>query len=107
MLDESVTLKQLKEEVARFVHERSWEHYHNLKDLAIALSVEASELLNLFKWKRVEELNVDMESIEDELADVVIYALCIANVLETDLSNAILKKLEKNRAKYPIGSRLG
>jgi len=106
MADASVTVGALRERVRAFVRARDWEAYHNPKDLAIALSVEASEFLERFLWGPPPDPTglsaQEREALEDELADVVIYALHLADVLGTDLSEAVLRKVTKNEAKYPV-----
>ena len=106
MADGSTTVASLRERVADFVTEREWKMYHNPKDLAIALSVEASELLDLFQWTRPEEVDLTdprlRSAIEEELADVFIYALHLANSIECDLSEVTLRKIAKNAKKYPV-----
>jgi len=106
--DEHTTVRELKDAVRRFVEERGWERYHNLKDLAIALAVEAAELLDVFKWRgpgRVEGDERLMGQVRDELADVLIYALRLADVAGIDVSTAVCDKLRKNAEKYPPGRR--
>lgn len=106
MADETTAIAALRARVADFVVEREWRMYHNPKDLAIALSVEASELLELFQWKRPEEIDVmeprQRTAIEDELADVFIYTLHLANAIGCDLSDVTLRKIAKNAEKYPV-----
>lgn len=91
--------------VRRFVRERDWERFHLPKDLAIAISVEASELLERFLWRDPAPAatlsSEDRSAIAEELADVVIYGVSLADVLEVDLSDAVLAKLKKDEAKYP------
>lgn len=105
MADGTATVGRLRERVRAFVAARDWERFHNPKDVAMALSIEASELLERFLWReppaagRVSE--EDRRAIADELADVVIYALSLANVLDLDVSDAVLGKLERNEARYP------
>jgi dCTP diphosphatase len=99
----TVSVKQLQGAVAGFVSERDWEQFHDPRNLAIAISVEAAELLDLFKWStdtyRVTEL---MPGLRDEIADVMIYCLSLCNQLELDASTIVEAKLAKNSAKYPI-----
>lgn len=106
MADETTTIAALRARVSDFVHDREWEMYHNPKDLAIALSVEASELLELFEWRRPEDIDPKdpgwRASLEDELADVFIYALHLANAVGCDLSEAAVRKIGKNAEKYPV-----
>ena len=105
MADDTTVIAELRARVANFVRTREWETYHNPKDLAIALSVEASELLELFEWKRPEEIDIQdaawRASLEEELADVFIYTLHLANAIGCDLSEAAIRKIAKNAEKYP------
>jgi len=97
--------KSLGERVSDFVKERSWSKYHNPRDVAIALSVEAAELLEIFQWKGSESDVDDAEisRIRMETADIVIYALCMANACGFDLNEAVFDKIEINEKKYPAG----
>ena len=105
MVDATTSVGELRERVRQFVHARDWEQFHAPKDLAMAISIEASELLELFLWQgsgSPEELcSEDSSAVADELADVLIYGLSLANALEMDLSEAMLAKLKKDEAKYP------
>ncbi len=100
------TLGELRGRVAAFVAAREWEGYHNPKDLALALSVEAAELLELFRWRgrqEVDDLLPELEGrIADELADVFIFGLSLANAVSVDLSEAILRKMEANEERFPV-----
>lgn len=106
MADADATLAALRDHVSAFVQAREWERYHNPKDLAIALSVEASELLERFLWRQTPaggRLSAeDRDGIAEELADVFIYGLSLCNALRLDASEAILAKLAKDEAKYPV-----
>ncbi|MEK6851059.1 MAG: nucleotide pyrophosphohydrolase [Candidatus Thermoplasmatota archaeon] len=106
MPDAVATVHQLRDRVATFVHEREWERYHNPKDIAISMSVEAAELLELFQWRSEEEIDLRdgkfREALEDELADVFVYCLSLANAIGCDLSDVTLRKLAKNERKYPV-----
>lgn len=108
MSDTSSTIAELRAAVARFVAEREWEPYHDAKNLAGSVLIEAAELLEHFQWVRSEELPALLsetgrrDEIADELADVVCYVLALANVLEIDVSDAVLGKLVKNAQKYPV-----
>lgn len=89
--------------IIEFRDERDWKQFHNPKDLAISLTLEASELLENFQWKdSTEAVNKNIEQIKDELSDVLIYSLMLAHDLEIDVESAILNKLNKNAEKYPI-----
>ncbi|WP_066051314.1 nucleotide pyrophosphohydrolase [Robertmurraya korlensis] len=98
----------LIEEIVDFRDERNWQQFHNPKDLAISLSLEASELLENFQWKTNKEaIDDNIDNITDEIADVVIYALLISNELEINLEQAIKEKIHKNRQKYPVNKSFG
>ena len=95
-------MKDLTEKINEFRDERNWRQFHNSKDLALSLSLEASELLKNFQWVSAEEgAEKNRENIKDELADVFIYGLMMADDLDIDMSEAILNKLKKNAEKYP------
>lgn len=100
MIDKSTIEKLLK-----FRDDRDWEQFHNSKDLALALSIEASELLEVFLWKNNEDFNKD--KLEEELADVFMYGLLLAKKNNIDINTIILKKLQKNNEKYPVEKAKG
>ena len=85
------------EKLLEFRDQRDWKQFHNSKDLALALSIEASELLELFLWKDNEEF--DKEKLEEELADVFAYGLLLAEKHNLNISEIIEKKIEKNTKK--------
>lgn len=94
---------EIMRKVLCFRQRRNWERFHNPKDLAISLSIEASELLENFQWKTSEEaLDSKKENIADELADVLIYSILLADSLDLRIGDVILNKLDKNERKYPI-----
>lgn len=96
-------MEHLITEINKFRDERNWRQYHNSKDLALSLSLEASELLENFQWKSAEDgVEKNRQNIEEELADVFIYGLMMADDLDIDMNEAMLKKLKKNREKYPL-----
>ncbi|HWJ77530.1 MAG TPA: nucleotide pyrophosphohydrolase [Niallia sp.] len=97
-------MKALIQDVLAFRDERNWKQYHDEKDLAISIVLEASELLENFQWKSSEEAkHKDMQNIKEEMADVLIYLIQLADKLGIDLEEEGLKKMEKNRVKYPVG----
>ncbi len=100
------SLSTLSHRVADFVAQREWEVFHNPKDLAIALSVEASELLELFQWRNREEVATVLPEIRrkiaNELADIFIYGLSMATSLSIDMEEAILEKLALNEKRFPV-----
>ena len=98
-------IKQITETILKFRDERDWEQFHNSKDLAVAISIEASELLELFLWKENEE--AEPEKLKEELADVMTFCFLLADKHELDISEIIFKKLEKNKVKYPVEKAKG
>jgi len=89
----------------KFRDERDWKQFHNPKDLALALSIESSELLEAFLWKSPEE--ADVEKVKEELADVFAYALLLAESYELDVKQIVLDKIEENHKKYPVDKARG
>ncbi len=105
-MDDTTTVQDLKTVVDNFVDDRDWAQFHSPKNLSMALAVEASELMDLFKWKTTEEAQEEMkdqllEDATDELADIMIYAIAFANRNEIDISIAVKRKIDKNIEKYP------
>ena len=98
-------IQALTELVKAFVDERDWDQFHNPKDLALALSIEASELNEAFLWKRVEDAKP--EKVREELADVFIYALLLARKYGFDVSTIVKEKIAANAAKYPVEKSKG
>lgn len=92
-------------ELTKFRDERDWNQFHNPKDLAIALSIEANELLEQYLWKKPEEAN--MEKVEKELADVFAYAFLLAEKLQLNVEEILLKKIQHNGEKYPVEKAKG
>ena len=107
MDDRSTTITELKKIVEDFVNERDWSQFHNPKNLSMALAIEASELMDIFKWNTNKECESMMlekntrKDATDELADIIIYALAFSNRNNINISSAIEKKMIKNRKKYP------
>ena len=101
-------LKHYQEKLAKFAKERNWEQFHSPKNLSMALSGEAGELVELFQWlteeqSKIEYLDDDTVSrVKDELADILIYLLRLADKLNINLEDAIKNKLNMNAEKYPI-----
>ena len=98
-------IKKLTEALTKFRDARDWNQFHNPKDLAIALNIEAGELLELFLWKSHEQANI--EDIKEELADVLSFALLLADRYGLDISEIIMNKIKKNAEKYPIEKSKG
>ena len=96
-------MEKSMEKINQFRDDRNWRQFHNEKDLAISISLEASELLELFQWKQPEEVTTtQFERIKEELADVLIYSYMMADNLNLDIDTIIEEKLEKNNQKYPV-----
>ena len=91
-----------------FRDERDWTQFHNPKDLSIALSVEASELLDLFRWTGAEtSAGENVESAIEELADIAIYCIYLSDALGVDLAEAVVSKMRQNALKYPVEKSRG
>ena len=106
MNDNSTNIQSLKDKVLEFVQARNWDDFHNPKNLAMSIAIEAGELMEIFQWLNEEEANNIMKSdekvhLQEELADVIIYCLSLANRLDIDVSTAIEDKIKKNGIKYP------
>ena len=98
-------LEELRKAIVRFTQERDWDQFHNGKDLALALSIEAAELNEAFLWKDASKVNV--EKVKEELADIFNYAILIADKYDLDIKQIILDKLQKNAEKYPVDKAYG
>lgn len=111
--DAEVTLAQLKERVLAFARERDWEQFHAPKNLSMALAAEAGELMEHFLWstpeasREIARSSIKRGKIEEELADVIIYALEFANVAGIDMTQAVQRKMQANAAKYPVEKARG
>lgn len=96
-------LNELKKQIIEFRDLRDWKKYHNAKDLALSLSLESSEVLELFQWKSSEDvLKNSKEKLADEIADVFNYLILLSEECGIDLLDASYKKLQKNIEKYPV-----
>ena len=98
-------LEELRKAIVEFTQERDWDQFHNGKDLALALSIEASELNEAFLWKDANEVKV--EKVKEELADIVNYAILIADKYDLDIKQIVLDKLKRNAEKYPVDKAYG
>jgi dCTP diphosphatase len=96
--------------VEAFYTARNWRRFHSPKNLAMAIAVEAAELMELFQWMDNDDATAQARSgplrerLEEELADVLIYGLTLASTLDVDISTIVNRKLEANGRKYPVGS---
>jgi NTP pyrophosphatase (non-canonical NTP hydrolase) len=113
MPDQTTTMAELRAILAEFVAERDWQVYHDAKNLAMSIAIEAAELMEHFQWARNEELPALLNSAErraaitEELADVTCYVLSLANALDIDLSSAVAAKVARNARKYPVAEFRG
>ena len=113
MSDSSTTVAELKKWVNDFVERRDWHQFHAPKNLAMSLAIEAAELMEHFQWISVDESRAaaqdpqKLAEVGEELADVLCYALTLANELGLDLATVIRQKLTKNERKYPADEYRG
>ena len=98
-------IKEITKALIKFRNERDWEQFHNPKDLAIALNIEAGELLENFLWKSHKD--ADREKVKEELADVIAYSLLLAEKYGFDVKEILLDKIKKNGKKYPVDKAKG
>lgn len=98
-------IQQIIDELIKFRNERDWEQFHNPKDLALAINVEAGELLEIFLWKKPEDANI--ENIKEELADVFAFSFLLAEKYDLDVKQIVLDKIKKNGEKYPVEKAKG
>lgn len=100
---EMKTENSVMEKINQFRDERNWRQFHNEKDLALSITLEASELLELFQWKSAEDVvESKRERLAEELADILIYSYMFADNLDFDINEIIEQKLVKNAEKYPV-----
>ncbi len=106
MNDSTTTIDTLKKHVRSFIEERDWSQFHTPKNITMALSVEAAELMELFMWldsaQSVQELEKRREAVEQEVADVASYLLSLCTYYKIDLAQAMERKTKLNALKYPI-----
>jgi NTP pyrophosphatase (non-canonical NTP hydrolase) len=112
--DSTTTLHELKHALEEFRDAREWAKFYDPKNLAEAISTEASELLQLFLWKQPPEITEGFKSdrkfrkeVEEELADVFCFCLNLANALGLDVSNCVRSKIAKNAKRYPVSKARG
>ena len=102
------TYKQTLDELLKFRDERDWQQFHDSKNLALAISIEAAELNELFLWKdKAESEKVDISKIKEELADILSFAFLLANKHNLDPFEIITEKIRRNAEKYPVDKAKG
>lgn len=107
-MDAEVTIGELRRAVHEFTDERDWYRYHTPKNLAMSIAIETAELMEHFQWLTVEESKALIQNddaraeIADELADILIYAFSFSNSAGIDISDAILRKLDRNQTRFPV-----
>ena len=106
-----MNISKIQSQLEKFAVDRDWEQFHTPKNLSMALSVEASELVEIFQWLKPEESNSpsqkQIQEINSEVADIAMYLLRFCSLLGIDIEEAIEKKLERNAVKYPINLSKG
>ena len=98
-------MQEIIDALISFRNQRDWEQFHNPKDLAVALNVEAGELLEQFLWKQPEDAS--KEKVKEELADVFAYAFLLAEKYDFDVKEIVLEKIKSNDRKYPVDKARG
>ncbi len=92
------------QEIKDFITERDWDQFHSPGNLAKSISIEAGELLECFQWS---DTDYDLQHVKEELADVLVYCIDLANKLDLDMDEIIQEKMKKNKEKYPVDSSYG
>lgn len=103
--DKFVQVQQIKDSISKFVESKKWAQFYNPKNLAMSISIEATELMEIYQWCTPEECwdiseSKERENIEEQLSDIMIYCLSLADQLDIDVSSAIYNKIKKNKIKY-------
>src|SRR5210317_1842473 len=102
-----MNLKKIKQKINKFVKDRDWDKFHSPKNLAMALSVEASELVEIFQWQEKDDYKLEkfekktLENTKEEVADIFYYLIRICDKMNIDLEEAFFEKMEQNKNKYP------
>ena len=97
--------EEIIQALLKFRNERDWGQFHNPKDLALAISIESAELLELFLWKKAEDANT--EKVKEELADIFSFAFLLAEKYGFDVKEIVLEKIKRNGEKYPVDKAKG
>lgn len=104
----TINFSKLEEVVFKFSGDRDWDQFHSIKNLSMALSVESSELVEIFQWMKEEDSNaiaqdpIKFPKVKDEIADIFIYLIRLSSKMNIDLEEAVMKKMEQNIKKYPV-----
>lgn len=98
-------IQEIIDELIKFRNERDWEQFHNPKDLSLAISIEAGELLEQFLWKEPSQAN--MGKVKEELADIFAFAFLLADKCNLDVKQILLEKIKMNSEKYPVSKSKG
>ena len=110
---QNINVEKINQELDRFILDRDWDQFHSIKNLSMALSVETSELVEIFQWMKEEDSNqvsIDEKlnsKVKEELADIFIYLLRIAKKSNINLEQVVLDKIKKNSEKYPVEKSKG
>jgi len=114
MNDKNTTLQDLKRLLSKFRDDRDWGKFHDPKNLAQAISIEAAELQELFLWqdakevvKKIKSDTVYRKEVEEEFADIIIFAINFANAVEINVAKVVKEKIDKNNKKYPVEKAKG
>jgi len=110
---QNLNITKLIEEIRKFAKDRNWEQYHIPKNISMALSVEASELVEIFQWLTPAESSnlkndpIQIEKVKDEIADILVYLIRMVDLLDIDVNEALYNKMKKNAQKYPVDKAHG
>jgi NTP pyrophosphatase (non-canonical NTP hydrolase) len=106
-----MNIELIQKQLSEFAQDRDWEQFHTPKNLTMALSVEASELVEIFQWLTSEQSNnltdKQMISVKEEVADIAIYLLRLCDVLDIDIESSVMDKIKVNSDKYPVNLSKG
>lgn len=103
-----MNLHDIQQKLRKFAEERNWDQFHSPKNLSMALAAEAAELLEIFQWlteeqsKNIHNSEKDMKAVKEEIADVLIYLVRLADKLDIDIEKEVLAKIALNEKKYPV-----
>ena len=106
-------INELKMLIQKFVKERNWDSHHSPKNLTMSISIEAAELMEIFQWDDNDNSNlkglndkITIDRVRDELADVLIYSLSLANWMNFDVAEIVREKMKRNESRFPVGKKL-